>query len=74
MEDNKRIEKAVELAINFGGIDGAHHKTWVIDQMLRILTGENYEQTIKEACSGEDGENTYDWETGIAPQTLIKKQ
>lgn len=32
------ITKALEIAKD-GGIDGAHHKAWVIDQMVRALTG-----------------------------------
>jgi hypothetical protein len=24
---------------SYGGIDGAHHKTWVLDQVARILNG-----------------------------------
>jgi hypothetical protein len=35
----QRIQSAIELAVRYGGIDGAHHKTWVIDQMVRALTG-----------------------------------
>lgn len=35
----KRIEKALEVANRYGGIDGGHHKMWVIDQMVRVLTG-----------------------------------
>ena len=34
-----RIEEALKCAMSYGGIDGAHHKTWVIDQMVRALTG-----------------------------------
>jgi hypothetical protein len=34
-----RTKKALEFAVRYGGIDGAHHKTWVIDQMVRALTG-----------------------------------
>jgi len=34
-----RIAKALEFANIYGGIDGGHHKTWVIDQMVRALTG-----------------------------------
>lgn len=34
-----RIQKAVDFAVRFGGIDGDHHKTWTIDQMVRALTG-----------------------------------
>lgn len=63
----ERVRAAIELAIRYGGIDGAHHKMWVIDQMLRVLCGDAYIDTIREACDGEDGPNTYDWDTGIAP-------
>lgn len=67
MTNKNRISEAVSLAIQFGGIDGAHHKMWVIDQMLRLLLEDKYEETIRDACDGEDGPNTYDWDTGIAP-------
>ena len=36
---DSRIEKALEYAFKYGGIDGGHHKMWVIDQMVRALTG-----------------------------------
>lgn len=35
----ERIAVALDTAVQYGGIDGAHHKTWVIDQMVRALTG-----------------------------------
>ncbi len=63
----EKIEKAIEVAIRYGGIDGEHHKTWVIDQMIRVLTGSSYDKIIKESCNGEHGANTYTWDTGIAP-------
>jgi hypothetical protein len=62
-----RIQQAINLAISYGGIDGSHHKTWVIDQMLRVLTGNLYDKSIAEARSGEDGPETYDWDVGIPP-------
>ncbi len=34
----KRIEKALSFARE-GQIDGAHHKAWSIDQMVRVLLG-----------------------------------
>lgn len=37
MSSMDRIEKAIEIAVKYGGIDGAHHKTWVIDQMVRAV-------------------------------------
>jgi hypothetical protein len=35
----ERIAKALEFAGEYAYIDGAHHKMWVIDQMVRALTG-----------------------------------
>jgi hypothetical protein len=67
MKNKKRIQKALDLAFRYGQIDGAHHKTWVIDQMVRVLTGDAYDEMIKESLVGEDGPNTYDWDIGIAP-------
>jgi len=87
----ERIKKALEVAVEYGGIDGDHHKAWVIDQMVRELTGcptvqeegtdvhgkkytydalgesEEYQELVRTAREGEDGPETYDWETGIAP-------
>jgi hypothetical protein len=70
----ERIAKALEVAVSFGGIDGDHHKSWVIDQMVRCLTGcpvlgesDEYRKLVTDACAGEDGPETYSWETGIAP-------
>jgi hypothetical protein len=78
MESPQRIERALEYAIKYGGIDGGHHKMWVIDQMIRALTGcvenkgtqgesEEYLKLVREARSGVDGPNTYDWDVGVAP-------
>lgn len=38
MTSEERIRKALEIAHN-GAIDGAHHKMYIIDQMVRALTG-----------------------------------
>lgn len=35
----QRITKALAIAVAYGSIDGAHHKDWTIDQMVRALTG-----------------------------------
>ena len=62
-----QIMTALDAAFNWGQIDGDHHKMWVIDQMLRILCGKDYDAVIARACDGEDGPNTYEWDIGIAP-------
>lgn len=66
-ESLQRIKNAIDIAIRYGGIDGSHHKAWVIDQMVRQLTGNRYSEIVREACDGEDGPDTYDWDVGIAP-------
>lgn len=37
--DREAIAKALEIAEESGQVDGGHHKMWVIDQMIRALTG-----------------------------------
>jgi hypothetical protein len=34
-----RCLHALAIAMETGGIDGGHHKAWVIDQMVRALLG-----------------------------------
>lgn len=62
-----RIAAALQLATRYGGIDGAYHKMWVIDQMVRALAGTDYETWVRVTKAGADGPNTYDWNTGVAP-------
>ncbi|MDE2107558.1 MAG: hypothetical protein KGL39_60760 [Patescibacteria group bacterium] len=62
-----RRQMAIDLAVRFGGIEGDHHKAWVIDQMVRILAGKDYEEIVRRAKAGEDGPDTYRWDTGVAP-------
>lgn len=70
-----RINDAVEMILWCGQIDGAHHKMWVLDQVLRTLLQdqyddaiEDYDKIIKDYCGDlEDEDNYYDWDTGTAP-------
>lgn len=63
----QRIAAALELAERCGQFDGAHHKAWVIDQIVRVLAGDGYERFVAEAKAGEDGPDTYGWDEGIVP-------
>lgn len=65
--NEQRIEQALELIANYGGIDGEHHKMWVLDQVVRILTGQEYDKWVELFQDGEDGPETYEWDKGIAP-------
>ena len=62
-------KKALELARDYGGTDGAHHKQWVIDEMVRALCGgdDQYRIWVANYEAGEDGPKTYEWDEGIAP-------
>lgn len=69
MSDKEKIEKAIEMLWN-GSFDGDHHKMWVIDQTLRILLGDKYEEAIKEFQGPYDEENgwfEYEWDVGVPP-------
>lgn len=65
--DQQKIAEAVAIATECGQIGGDHHKMCVIDQMVRVLTGDKYEAVIAEAKAGEDGPDTYGWDCGIPP-------
>ena len=67
MTEEEEIKKALYFAFNYGSIDGEHHKTWVIDQMVRVLTGLSYDDWVATHNDGEDGPDTYEWDEGIAP-------
>lgn len=62
-----RIDAALTLAFHYGMVDGAHHKMWVIDQMVRALAGDSYDQWVREICAGADGPATYQWDEGTPP-------
>lgn len=63
----QKIAAALEFIERYGGIDGAHHKMWVIDQVARALLDDEYPQWVVEMKDGEDGPATYDWDEGIPP-------
>jgi hypothetical protein len=61
------VEQALYIIGRFGGIDGGHHKQWVLDQAARLLTRDKYGEWVTGQKAGEDGPDTYDWDEGIAP-------
>jgi hypothetical protein len=68
-EDDARIGKALHYASEYGYIDGAHHKQWVIDQMVRALTG--CPLVTKTAAADEPGADPYEYQAqGESPEYL----
>ena len=62
-----QVMEALGLIEQYGGIDGAHHKQWVLDQVARVLTGSGYKAWVKKMKAGEDGPETYEYDEGCAP-------
>lgn len=63
-----RGERAVRLAIQYGQIDGEHHRLWVIDQMVRALLGNHRaDETYTEMVTQYEKDREYSWDTGTAP-------
>ena len=66
MDESIKIHKAIELIEEYGGIDGAHHKQWLLDQIIRVLV-DDYDEWVRQYNFGEDGPLTYEWDIGVAP-------
>jgi hypothetical protein len=64
---SSRARAALRIIGRFGGIDGAHHKQWVLDQVVRVLEGPDYATWVTKQTAGEDGPDTHDWDVGVAP-------
>ena len=63
----REIDEVLELISSYGSTDGEHHKQWLLDQVIRILTGDRYGKWVKNFEAGEEGIKTYEWDIGIAP-------
>lgn len=62
--------RALDVIIENKEIDGAHHKEWLLDQVVRELTGKHYDQFVQDyetPYSDEHSTYTPEWDTGIAP-------
>lgn len=67
----ERVRKALDIAWQYSQIDGAHHKAWAIDQMVRALCGteEEYKNWVAkyEEPQSNEPDDYYAWDVGIAP-------
>ena len=51
----KRIDKALKVAVLYAHCAGDHHRLWVIDQMVRALTGREYKKWLATVTQDENG-------------------
>jgi hypothetical protein len=62
-----KIAMALDVIFKYGQIEGDHHRAWVIDQVVRELTGNHYKDFIDVYCEHDGVPNAYEWNEGIAP-------
>jgi hypothetical protein len=67
LRQDPKVTAALAIIERSAGVDGSHHKDWVIDQVVRALTGDDYEAWVTAYMDGDEGPETYTWEEGIAP-------
>lgn len=56
-KDYDKSDWMAEYIQMYGGIDGSHHKDWVMDQCIRIWTGS---KVIVKQARWKDGNNTHE--------------
>lgn len=57
-------QRVIDLILDYGWIDGGHHKQWVLTEILKILMGDAYDAWLEDYNSDEEYS---DWDEGIAP-------
>lgn len=67
-----KLNKIEEIIYEYGQIHGGHHKMWVLDQVMRIVKGDEYDNFVKEYEYADDEgviteEQQYEWDIGIPP-------
>lgn len=69
MNDKEKVTKALDIAWQYGQIDGVHHKMWVIDQMVRALCGseEEYKKWVDKYEEPLEDGDYYSWDEGVNP-------
>jgi len=65
--DKNKIKSSLDLIWRYGGIPGGHHKQWLLDQLVRTLTGseEAYNEWVHRV--DDDADEYGKWDQGIAP-------
>ena len=53
---------ALGVAWDFGDAEGASHRQWVINEMVKALTGHGYESWV---ADWEEDHPGYDWDRGV---------
>jgi hypothetical protein len=60
----EQVQKVIKITLQYGMIDGEHHKQWLLDQILRICLEEFYDKEIEKFNADK---NYKEWDVGIPP-------
>ena len=67
MKGENMEKEILDKIFEYGGIDGAHHKQWVLNEIVKIITEDKYDDWVRAYQMGDDGFKTYIWDEGVAP-------
>ena len=56
-------KEIMALIESYGGTEGDHHRAWVLDQIVRVIKGRDYDDWR----DAYEGPGEYVWDQGIAP-------
>lgn len=62
-----RVRRAVRVVERFGSTDGAHHKQWLLDQVLRVLLDDGYPFWRKRFDAESRALDYEAWDEGTPP-------
>lgn len=66
-EHEVAFEAAMALIVDYGMIDGTHHKQWLLDQIVRTILGEYYDLWLASYNESAKNNNCDLWDQGIEP-------
>lgn len=62
--------EALELLFRYGQLKDSREKDWLIDQVVRRLAGNHYEDFVDIYSFDEDFGNSYSWSQGESPRSI----
>ena len=63
-----KIAEALSVLWCMGQYEGeSQHQTWLLDQVVRYLAGDQYDDWVRRRNTGQDGEEMHPWSTGTPP-------
>lgn len=62
-----KLQTIIDLIFDYGWEESAHHKQWLIDQILQVAAGDDYTRLVKQEERAGDPDEFCEWDRGIMP-------